>query len=99
MSRDAAPPPSRQSRVRFARNWTAPLARLNPWWALIVVVLLVLASAPFAIAPVRDAVTLSTLPEAVLRRPLGYVLIAPVSDVLDLLALLSLRQHVALLLT
>ena len=101
MSRDAAPPPppSRQSRARFAQGWTAPLAHLRPWWALIVVTLLVLASAPFAIAPVRDAVTLATPQEAVLRRPLGYVLLAPLSDVLDLLTLLSVRQHVALLLT
>ena len=100
MSRDAAPTPtpSRQSRARFSGR-LAPLARLRPWWALIVVTLLVLVSAPFAIAPVRDAVTLTSLPEATLRRSLGYVLMAPVSDVLDLLTLLSLRQHVALLLT
>ena len=97
MPRDAAPsrPPTRQSRVRFRE---LP-ARLRPWWALIIVTLLVLVSAPFAIAPIRDAVTHTVLPEARLRRPLGYVLFAPVSDVLDLLTLLSLRQHVALLLT
>lgn len=93
MSRDAAPP--RHSRARF----TGLLAVLRPWWAVIIVTLLVLVSAPFAIAPIHDAATLGTIPEATLRRPLGYVLMAPVSDVLDLLALLSLRQHVALLLT
>jgi hypothetical protein len=93
VSRDAAPP--RHSRARF----TGLLAVLRPWWAVIIVTLLVLVSAPFAIAPIRDADTLGTIPEATLRRPLGYVLMAPVSDVLDLLALLSLRQHVALLLT
>jgi predicted metal-dependent phosphoesterase TrpH len=98
VSRDAAPSPARQSRAGSAGP-LALLGRLRPWWALIVVTLLVLVSAPFAIAPIRDAATLTTLPEAVLRRPLGYVLIAPVSDVLDLLTLLSLRQHVALLLT
>ena len=97
MPRDAAPP--RQSRARFSGRLAAPLARLRPWWALIIVTLLVLVSAPFAIAPVRDAVTLAPIPEATLRRPLAYVLLAPVSDVLDLLTLLSLRQHVALLLT
>ncbi len=72
---------------------------MSAWWPLIIVTVLVLVSAPFAIAPVRDAVTLGSIPEATLRRPLGYVLMAPVSDVLDLLTLLSLRQHVALLLT
>ncbi len=97
MSRDAAPP--RHPSARFRDRLAAPLAALRPWWALIVITLLVLVSAPFAIDPARDAVTRTPLPEAVLRRPLGYVLFAPVSDVLDLLTLLSLRQHVALLLT
>lgn len=97
MPRDAAP--SRQSRARFTDRLATPLGLLRPWWALIVVTLLVLVSAPFAIAPIRDAATLAPLPEATLRRPLAYVLLAPVSDVLDLLTLLSVRQHVALLLT
>jgi len=95
--RDAAP--SRQSRARFADRWTAPLARLRSWWPLMVVVVLMLVSAPFAIAPIRDAASLVPVAEATLRRPLAYVLIAPISDVLDLLTLLSLRQHVALLVT
>ena len=97
MPRDAAP--SRQSRARFADRWTAPLARLRSWWPLMVVVVLMLVSAPFAIAPIRDAASLVPVAEATLRRPLAYVLIAPISDVLDLLTLLSLRQHVALLVT
>jgi predicted metal-dependent phosphoesterase TrpH len=63
------------------------------------VVALVLASAPFAIDPIRDAVTGSTVSEAAMRRSIGYVLLAPVSDVLDLLTLLSARQHEAVLLT
>jgi len=95
--RDAAPP--RQPRARLADRWAAPLTRLRPWWPLVAVILLVLVSAPFAIAPIRDAASLVPVAEATLRRPLGYVLMAPVSDVLDLLTLLSLRQHVALLLT
>ena len=95
MPRDDVPP----SRASFARRWLDALAVLRPYWALLVVVVLVLASAPFARAPVRDAVTLGPVTVAALRRPLSYVLLAPVSDVLDLLSLLSLRQHVALLLT
>lgn len=97
MPRDAAPP--RSNRPSAASRLVTPLARLRAWWAPLVIILLVLISAPFAIAPVRDAVTLGPLPEATLRRPLGYVLMAPVSDVLDLLTLLSARQHIALLLT
>ena len=76
----------------------AIVRRLRPFWGLIIVTVLVLASAPFARSPLRDAVTLGPT-DAVLRRPSVYVLLAPVSDVLDLLTLLSVRQHVALLLT
>ncbi|MFI5256811.1 MAG: PHP domain-containing protein [Gemmatimonadales bacterium] len=95
MPRDAAPP----SRFSLAKRYHRGVVVLRPYWALLAVVILVLASAPFAIAPVRDAVTLVPIAEATLRRPLSYVLLAPLSDVLDLLTLLSLRQHVALLLT
>jgi hypothetical protein len=91
--RDAAP------RASLAARTTAALVRLRPYWALITVVLLVLVSAPFAVAPIRDAVTLGPVTEAILRRSTSYVLLAPISDVLDLLTLLSLRQHIALLLT
>ncbi len=97
MPRDAAPP--RHARPPVTSRFVAPLTRLRAWWVPIIVTLLVLISAPFAIAPVRDAATLGPIAEAALRRPLGYVLMAPVSDVLDLLTLLSLRQHIALLIT
>ena len=97
MPRDAAPP--RHARPPVTSRFVAPLTRLRAWWVPIIVTLLVLISAPFAIAPVRDAATLGPIAEAALRRPLGYVLMAPVSDVLDLLTLLSLRQHIALLVT
>ncbi len=96
MPRDAAP------RSRFASVATrsaAVLERLRPLWALLAVLLLVLASAPFAIPAVRDAATFGPIPEASLVRSTGYLLMAPVSNVLDLLSLLSGRQHIALGLT
>jgi len=68
------------------------------WWALSIV-LLVAVSALFPVSPVRDAVTGLPLTEASLRLPPGYVLLAPLSALLDTLTLLSLRQHVALLVT
>ena len=68
-----------------------------PWFALLASVAVVLSSA-FAVAPIRDAVTLGEVAEASLMRPLGYVMLAPVSGVLDMLTLLSARQHVALFL-
>lgn len=104
MSRDAAPHAGQATwygalsgRLHSVGN--ATVVRLRPIWGLLLVVLLVLASALFAIAPVRDAVTLGPVAEASLRRSSGYVLLAPVSAVLDLLTLMSVRQHVAILLT
>ncbi|MDB4899212.1 MAG: hypothetical protein JWN53_1020 [Gemmatimonadetes bacterium] len=77
----------------------AQLRRVVPHaWAL-AIVLLVVGSAPFAVDSLRDSATLLPTIEATLRRPIGYVLLAPLSDLLDLLSLLSLRQHVALVLT
>ncbi len=66
---------------------------------LIVVVALVALSALFARDPLQDAATFEKLVEVSLRRPTGYLLLAPVSNVLDTLTLLSLRQHVALFAT
>jgi hypothetical protein len=95
--RDAAP------RDRPSRSFTAAtvtrLRPIRPWWPLFVLAMLVLGSAPFAIPPIRDAVSLGAVPETVLRRPAAYVLLAPLSNVFDLLTLLSVRQHVALLVT
>jgi hypothetical protein len=59
----------------------------------------VLASALFAREPIRDAATLGPSLDATLRLPTSYVLLAPLSDVLDTLSLLSARQHTALVIT
>ena len=67
-----------------------------PWLSLLISVAVVLSSA-FAVQPVWDAATLGEITEAYLTRPLGYVVLAPLSNVLDTLTLLSGRQHVALL--
>jgi hypothetical protein len=89
--RDVAPRAEASPR-RFDR-----LRRL-PWLPLLIVALLIL-SAPFAIDPLRDAATGGAISEATLRRSGGYLLLAPISAVLDTITLLSLRQHIALVLT
>jgi hypothetical protein len=66
---------------------------------LLIVVALVLLSALFPAESVRDATTGDSIAEVALRRPMSYVLLAPVSNVLDTITLLSLRQHIALVLT
>ena len=102
MTRAASPSPS----PAHTSGRAAPLAearglvhRLRPYWWVIAIVALVLVSALFAREPLRDAATLAPSLEATLRRPVGYVLLAPISNVLDTLALLSLRQHIALAVT
>ena len=70
--------------------------RRVPWTPLLISVVVVLSSG-FAVSPIRDASSLADLSEAYLVRPLGYVAVAPLSDVLDAITLLSAGQHVALL--
>jgi len=57
----------------------------------------VLVAGAFAVSPIRDVATGGDVAEAYLVRPLGYVAMSPVSEVLDTITLLSARQHVALL--
>jgi predicted metal-dependent phosphoesterase TrpH len=66
---------------------------------LISIVALVAISALFPRNPLQDAATFENVLEVSLRRPMGYLLIAPISNVLDTLTLLSLRQHIALFVT
>ena len=67
---------------------TAPLA-------LATTAALVAVSAIFARTPVQDAATGAFVSEVSVHRPMGYLLMAPVSNVLDTITLLSLRQHIA----
>jgi hypothetical protein len=66
-----------------------------PWLAITISVL-VLVSSAYAVQPIRDAATLVEVPEAYLERPLGYIVLAPVSNVLDMLTLMSVKQHISM---
>lgn len=57
-----------------------------------------LASAAVAVDPVRDAATLAAVGEARLDLTAGYLAIAPASSVLDTLTLLTVGQHIVVLL-
>jgi hypothetical protein len=73
------------------------LTRL-PWLAAAITIL-VLVSALAAVPPIRDAATLELVTEAQLTYSPAYLAGAPFFDVLDTLSLLTVAQHVALLLT
>jgi hypothetical protein len=70
--------------------------RLLALAAPLAISLAVLLAAGFEVSPIRDAATLAPVAEAHVVRPLGYVAVAPLSNVLDTLTLLSARQHIAL---
>ena len=72
--------------------------RRLPWLALATIAVLAL-SAAWAIDPIRDGATRGAVPEATLDRSSAYLLLAPISAILDTLTLLSIRQHVALVVT
>src|SRR5215831_6231098 len=71
--------------------------RRVPWWA-VAITLVVLVSAAFATDPIRDAVTREAVGEAHLELSPGYLLLAPLSAILDTLTLLAVPQHIAVLL-
>lgn len=63
-----------------------------------VVTLLVLVTSAFAIDPIRDAALMVGVGEARLDVSAPYLSIAPISAILDTLTLLTVAQHIALLL-
>ena len=65
-------------------------------FGLITIVLLVAVSALFPRHAVQDAATFARVTEVTLQKPMSYIAMAPVSNVLDTLTLLSARQHIAL---
>lgn len=75
-----------------------PLYRRLPWLA-VATTLLVILTAAFAEEPIRDAVTLGNVSEAHLDLSVGYIAIAPISNLLDTLTLLGARQHIVVLIS
>src|SRR5262249_31388900 len=74
-----------------------PWQRRVPWWA-VAITLAVLVSAAFAADPIRDAVSSEAVGEAHLELSPAYILLAPLSAILDTITLLTVPQHIALLL-
>ncbi len=74
-----------------------PWHRRVPWWA-VVVTLLVFVSAAFAVNPVRDALTFEPVGEVRLDLSPGYIVLAPLSAILDTITLLTVPQHISVVL-
>jgi hypothetical protein len=72
-------------------------ARL-PWFALSTT-LLVLVTAIVAVPPIRDAATREPVNEAAVAYSSAYLAGSPFFDILDTISLLTVGQHIALLLT
>ena len=66
-------------------------------WVAVVLSLLVMGSAAFAVDPLRDASTFEPVPYVHLVLSAGYLLLAPICNVYDTLSLMSLQQHVVIL--
>lgn len=60
---------------------------------------MVLVTLPFAVDPVVDGATRAAVGEGRLDLPAAYLSIAPISDVLDTLTLLTVGQHIAIILS
>lgn len=93
---------NRSAKPPGARHEPLPSPPPRPWhrrvpWTAVGISVLVLLSAAFAVDPLRDAMTLGLLPEAHLDLSVGYIALAPLSNVLDTLTLLGARQHIAVL--
>lgn len=61
----------------------------------IAVSIAVMVAGLFTVPQVRDAGTLQEVSGVHLVKPIGYILVAPLSDLLDAITLLSARQHIA----
>ncbi|HET7632630.1 MAG TPA: hypothetical protein VFK16_09960 [Gemmatimonadaceae bacterium] len=72
--------------------------RRVPWVAVGLTALIAL-SAGFAVLPIRNAASLQPVPDVRLVRSAAYLLLAPICEVFDTLSLMSVRQHVAILVT
>ena len=97
-SRSSAPRDDAGVGSAAARSGRFATLRRVPWWAVILS-LLVMVSADFMVDPVRNASTFMPVTEVHLVVSSGYLLLAPICNVLDTLTLMSLRQHVAILVT
>lgn len=72
--------------------------RRVPWLAVIATALILL-SANFMVEPLRDASTYKSVPEVHLALSAAYLMLAPICNVFDTLSLMSLRQHITLLIS
>jgi hypothetical protein len=102
----AGPTPNNIALARKkSRASTAPTAAAPPSsllsripWLPVGLTLALLVTAAFAIDPIRDAATGQAVGEATLTVPASYLVLEPLSSSLDHLTLLTVAQHIAVML-
>ncbi|MDE3126713.1 MAG: hypothetical protein KGL38_01840 [Gemmatimonadota bacterium] len=90
-SRTAPDPPP-------AAGGLAAALRRVPWWA-VVTTAVVLLSANFMTEPLRDAANFQPVTEVSLAHSAAYLVLAPLCDVFDTLSLMTVPQHLAIVVT
>lgn len=90
---------SKSRGAKHAHPEPTPIApgRKIPWIA-IGLTLLIFITAAFAVDPVRDAATHEAVGEASLAIPASYLFLEPLSSTFDTITLLSVGQHIAVIL-
>jgi hypothetical protein len=81
----------------------SPATQATPWyrrlpWTPIGITIALLVTALFASDPIRDAATRAPIGEGRLDLPPAYIALAPISSILDSITLLTVGQHIALVL-
>jgi predicted metal-dependent phosphoesterase TrpH len=89
-----------KSRGRAAAPDVAPdvARRLSIPWLAVALTLVLLVTAALAVNPIRDVVTHGPVDEMRLTAPVSYFVVAPLSTSFDTLTLLTVGQHIALIL-
>jgi hypothetical protein len=90
-------PRSQASAARASAEAPPPWYRRLPWTPIGITIAL-LVTALFATDPIRDAATHAAIGEGRLDLSPAYVALAPISSILDTLTLLTVGQHIALVL-
>jgi hypothetical protein len=76
----------------------APARRIRIPWVAVGLTIALFVTAAFAVSPIRDAATFGTVDEMRLAGSGAYLVMAPISTTLDAITLLTVGQHISVML-